>query len=208
MWTFTFSTLYADWECSQRFSDFLRSLRQRNWCPADVGGVKVAELHKEHGVHFHCLVNRRLPVDYVRKLWRKYGGGRLHVCVADIGAAKYLSKYLSKAKEKPFTESGGHCRAWASFGEVKKTRVSDLVNESPEWVFRRNEKLPWLGFHLEFHLRECWMRGGELQLRTGWFAARAGRLQDLVGLACGQAEARGGGVIVWRSAAVEGCHPF
>ena len=208
MWTFTFRALNADWDCSKYFSNFLRELQKRNWCPDGLGGVKVAELHKEHGVHFHALVNRRLPIDYVRKLWRRYGGGRLHVCVADIGAAKYLSKYLSKGKEKPFAESGGRGRSWASFGEVRKTRVCDLVNESPEWTFRREANLPWLGFKHEFHLRECWMRGGQDQLRSGWFAAKSGRIQDLVGLACGRAEARGGGVIVWRSLAVEQCHPF
>src|ERR1039458_3082986 len=65
-WTFTFSVIHSDWDGSALFREFLNHLRMV--LGGDWGGVRVVELHKEHGVHYHALVNRRLAVDIVRRV--------------------------------------------------------------------------------------------------------------------------------------------
>jgi len=164
-WTFTFYTVHSDWESSELFSAFLRDLRRT--IGGDWGGVRVAELHREHGLHFHALINRRLALDVVRRVAKRHAIGRIHVCRADQTAAGYLAKYLSKQKDGPKTKSGRNMRRWASFGNVVKTRVSDLVNNSPMWVYRREHNLRFLGYRFERVLAECWNRG-EREFRTAW----------------------------------------
>ena len=182
-WTFTFRDVLSDWDASKRFSDFLRLLRMT--LGGDFSGVKVAELHKAHGVHFHVLVNRRLCVRRVRRLWDiKQRGGRVHVCVADQNSAGYLSKYLGKGKEAPLTESGRKQRRWACFGPRRKTRCSDVVMESPMWEFRRKNCLTFTTYRYEFFLNRCWLLGEDV-LRSAWVAAQAGRDRDVCALAQG-----------------------
>ncbi len=158
-WTFTFTGVNADWENSRRFTKFLHHLQAV--LDGDWGGVRVAELHKEHGVHFHALINRRLAVDIVRRVARCYGIGRIFVEVADNnnGTARYLSKYLSKQKKGPLCESGRSMRRWAKFGQVRHVRIRDLVNFSPMWVFRREHKMTFLGYVNEHLLQQAWDRG-------------------------------------------------
>lgn len=58
--------------------------------------VWTAELHPDTGaVHFHLLVNKYFPVDYLRRLW---GRGRVNVAKINDSehAANYMSKYVSK----------------------------------------------------------------------------------------------------------------
>src|SRR5262245_50167229 len=103
-WTFTFYELQADYVAMKRFRAFLNHL-QKVFKDCKWGGVRVAELHKDHGVHFHALINRRLPVEIVRNVAKCYGMGRIHVKVADKGAAKYLTKYLWKQRQAPISET-------------------------------------------------------------------------------------------------------
>lgn len=193
-WTITFCTLHSDWECSQQFSKFLNHLRKRlggGW-----GGVRVAELHREHGVHFHMLLNVRIPVDIVREIGEHYGIGRIHACVADISSAKYMAKYLSKQRSGPKTKSGRNMRRWAAFGDIERVKVSNIINDSPMWVYRRQHNLPWLGYWKETILRKCWEHG-EAAFKTAWFRLRREEcVQDAFKLACGQYEAKGGGALV------------
>lgn len=196
-WTFTFAVLHSDTEASKLFTQFLYHLRRS--LGGDWGGVRVAELHKEHGVHFHALINRRLAVDWVRRIGKCHGIGRIHVCKARRDAVDYLGKYLTKQREGPRHEkSGRRMRRWAAFGPVARTRVSDLVNDSPMWVFRRKEKLGWLGFRNERLLQVCWNRG-EGCFRSAWFAARRGETELLMQLSQGIMESKGNGFVAERA---------
>lgn len=183
-WTLTFATVKSDWEGSKCFRAFLKHLRDvvgKGW-----GGVRVAELHKEHGVHYHLLVTERLAVDIVRRVGRCHGIGRIHVCKADQAACGYLSKYLSKQKQGPKTEKGRSARRWAAFGEVERVRVKDLVNDSPMWVFRREHKLCFLGYWQEKILSRCWDHG-ERNFTTAWHILKTGELvQDAVSISQGK----------------------
>jgi len=194
-WTVTFYTLHADWEASHMFTSFLNHLREvvgrDGW-----GGLRVAELHQEHGVHFHLIVTERLAADLVRRVGRCHGIGRVHVeMVHDkAGAAAYLAKYLSKQYEAPKTKSGRNMRRWAAFGDVPRTKIKDLVNDSPMWIYRRNLDLPFLNFPEEIILQRCWLLDDTgATMKAAWFNMRAaGRVtQDAVSMALGKLEVRG-----------------
>jgi hypothetical protein len=166
-WTVTFYELHSDWVASELFGRFLWDLRRRlgkGW-----GGVRVAELHREHGVHFHLLVTARLPVDLVRTIGRCHGIGRVHVCKARPESGVYLAKYLSKRTSGPKTESGRNARRWAAFGDVDRTRVKDLENNSPMWVYRRIHGLKFTDYQSEKILQHCWDRG-EACFHRAWKA--------------------------------------
>lgn len=207
-WTATFYTLHADWECLTLWRKFLNHLRKvigPGW-----GGVRVAELHKERGVHFHFLINLRVGIDLVRRIAQCYGIGRIDVrrvrptgFMKDgslaVNVAKYMAKYLSKQREAPLTQSGRRARRWAAFGDIDATRISDLVNESPMWVYRRANALPFLGYAQEAILQRCWLFS-EHTLKAAWFSmANTGHVTaDAAAMAQGCLEVRGLKDWVWR----------
>ena len=183
-WTFTFSVVHSDWECTERFRAFLNHLRVV--LDGDWGGVRVAELHKTHGVHYHALINRRLAVDIVRRVGRCHGIGRIFVCVADGKSCAYLSKYLSKGVAGPVGPKGRSARRWSSFGKVPhRCRVSDLVNDSPMWVYRRAHSMPFVRYGIERRLDLCWLRGERCFARA-WHAANDGDDGLVWNLSCGR----------------------
>lgn len=173
-WTFTFHVTQTDWVAAELFRRFLWDLRREVDKPG-WGGVRVVELHKEHGVHYHALINCRLGVDLVRRVAGRHAIGRVHVEHCNQDAAGYLSKYLSKQREGPLTKTGRNARRWACFGDLRRVRISDLINDSPMWRYRREENLPWLGINAERLLWVCWIRGEEC-FKSAWFAGkRAGK---------------------------------
>lgn len=195
MWTVTFAQVQSDWEGSKRFTEFLNHLREvvgrTGW-----GGLRVCELHKEHGIHFHLLVTERLAVDLVRRVGQCHGIGRIHVCRAQTNAGSYLGKYLAKQRSGPVTKTGRSLRRWAKFGDVNYTPVKNIVVDSEYTQYRRKENLPWLGWRQEVILRRCWLHGPKA-LKSAWFALKQGSaLQDAFRLAIDTAEAQGQGIII------------
>jgi hypothetical protein len=194
-WTVTFSELHSDWIRAALFRRFLWDLRRKigkGW-----GGVRVCELHKEHGVHYHLLVTARLAVDLVRTIGRCHGIGRVHVCIARPESASYMAKYLRKQKDGPKTEAGRNARRWATFGEVPRTRVRDLVNESPMWVYRRIHDLKFTDYQSEKVLQHCWDRG-EMCFHRAWQAINSGNHGDATKLAMGILEKKSRTELVYR----------
>lgn len=185
-WTVTFYSLHSDWECSALFGKFLKHLQdvvgRTGW-----GGVRVVELHVNHGAHYHLLVTERLAVDLVRRVGRCYGIGRIHVEKADAGTIDYLGKYLSKGRVGTRTESGRRARKWAAFGDVPRVRVRDLENMSPMWVYRREHKLPFLNIRDEKHLPLAWIISVE-QFRACYFALKRKQYGDAIKLSQGRLE--------------------
>lgn len=59
----------------------------------------------------------------------RYGFGRMHVAqVTDVkGGIAYLCKYLSKGRPPCLKR----VRLWAAFGDVERTRVADIVTDTP-----------------------------------------------------------------------------
>lgn len=194
-WTFTFAELQNDWDALRHFTHFLDHLRKV--LGGDWSGVRVAELHKTHGVHFHALINRRLDVHWVRRIARCHGFGRIHVQVAGPGAAPYLGKYLTKQRSGPLTQSGRSARRWSSFGPLPPTRVKDIVLDCPMWNFRRANNLPWLGYANERWLKGAWAHGDEY-LRRAWWACKEENTGLAVRIAHGHTVCEVGQPIIFR----------
>jgi len=93
-------------------------------------GVRVIEPHERHGLHYHALLNVRVPIEFVQRIGKRYGFGRVHVKRCDIGAAHYLIPYVGKAS---FLSSG--IRRWSTVGGFVGVKCKDVIIETD---FSRN----------------------------------------------------------------------
>jgi len=96
-WTFTTIEPLADWQAGPVWHRF--SVELCNLYGGLLRGLRVVELHAEHGIHWHALLNRRVWVGEVRRIGARYGIGRVQakrVRGDGEAAIKYLAKYLSK----------------------------------------------------------------------------------------------------------------
>lgn len=127
-WTFTWKDVMPDWYYANSWSRFVDKLSYMYG--GTLRGLKVVELHKQHGIHYHCLLNKRVWVGEVRRVAERFGLGRVHVKRADRGAITYLSKYLSKqfiSKNKLHARVG----RWGTIGGFRSCKVKDVEIDSP-----------------------------------------------------------------------------
>lgn len=110
MWTFTFAELLAVKETRKKWNH-LRTLLLQTW--PELRGLRVFELHKEHGLHVHLVTNQFIDVNQARILAEQAGWGRIHVTPMPAEHVGYLAKYLSKKRP----ECLKRWRLWDSFGE-------------------------------------------------------------------------------------------
>src|SRR5947209_5292550 len=75
-WTFTFKQVLAVKDTRKRWNHLL-TLLLRQW--PNLRGLRVYELHQEHGLHVHLLTNHFLDVNQARQLAERAGWGRIHV---------------------------------------------------------------------------------------------------------------------------------
>ena len=124
LWTFTFAELLGVKETRKRWNHLL-TLLLRAW--PNLQGLRVFELHKEHGLHVHLVTNQFIDVNRARELAAQAGWGRIHVARMPSEHAGYLAKYLSK--ERP--ECLVRWRLWAGFGgSWEWTKVKDVIRET------------------------------------------------------------------------------
>jgi len=125
-WTFTFRDVHSLKEAMQLWNEFLTLLKRK----LQFRGVRVLELHDEHGCHFHVIVNRRYPIETILSLGKRYGFGRIDVRrVKDANqSVSYLCKYLSKPRVRCLKRA----RLWSAFGEIERTRVKDVILDTPK----------------------------------------------------------------------------
>ena len=124
-WTFTFRDVHSLKRAMALWNEFLTVTKKK----LGFRGVRVLELHDEHGCHFHVIVPRRYKIRDILELGARYGFGRTDVrCVKDVESGiAYLCKYLSKRRPPCLKR----VRLWAAFGPVERTRVVDIVSDSP-----------------------------------------------------------------------------
>lgn len=124
-WTFTFRDVHSLKTAMSLWNEFLTMLKRK----LGFRGVRVLELHEEHGVHFHVITDHRFKIREILDLGRSYDFGRTNVKrVTDVqGSVAYLCKYLSKRRARCLKR----VRLWAAFGDVERTRVADIVSDSP-----------------------------------------------------------------------------
>jgi len=159
-WTFTyrqvpFNDTWAMWQWAQ----FMRKVN--NAFPL-LKGVRVVELHRSHGIHFHALVNDRIPLERFRRIGWPHGFGRLSVQAADIGSAGYMAKYLTKSYRE---QNGfGRRRRWGAMGGFPVCRCRDVVYDTD---YMRNHQAMFGGLKIPCGLAmimrsysdvwgECW----------------------------------------------------
>jgi len=59
--------------------------------------IRILELHKSGQAHFHILIDRFIPFEWIKKAWKTVGGGGVDIRFVDIHrVAGYLAKYLTK----------------------------------------------------------------------------------------------------------------
>jgi hypothetical protein len=123
-WTFTFAEVIAVKIARKRWNHLL-TLLLRSW--PMLQGIRVFELHKEHGLHVHVLVNRRIDVIAVRKLAEQAGWGRIHVKQIPARQASYVGKDLTKKRARCLRG----WRLWAPFGKGwQPVKAKNIVSHS------------------------------------------------------------------------------
>jgi hypothetical protein len=124
-WTFTFQEVHSLKTAMGLWNQFLTLLKRK----LRFRGVRVLELHDEHGCHFHVVTNQRFPIRKILAFSKRYGFGRMDVRpVPDVARAiGYLCKYLSKSRPPCLKRA----RLWSAFGDVERTRVKDVVTDTP-----------------------------------------------------------------------------
>lgn len=164
LWTFTFRELLAVKETRKRWNHLL-TLLLREW--PSLHGLRVFELHEEHGLHVHLVTNQFIDVNRARELAGQAGWGRIHVTPMPSERAGYLAKYLSK--ERPECLHRWHL--WAGFGKGWEwTKVKDVVRET---LFSRiyracKEWQNWQGRKYFFERMELVRRMMILTIENGW----------------------------------------
>lgn len=136
LWTFTFADVLAVKDTRKKWNHLL-TLLLLTW--PDLCGIRVFELHKEHGLHVHLVTNQFIDVNKARELAQQAGWGRIHVTPMPAAHVGYLAKYLSK--ERPACLK--HWRLWAAFGEgwepaqckdiEKQSLFSKIYRSCKEW---------------------------------------------------------------------------
>jgi hypothetical protein len=136
-WTFTFKNVPpTDDYAMEQYNLFkIRLCSNFKW----IQGVRVCELHRSHGIHFHLLLNDRVPLDRMERIIRGTGFlagqnhyldfGRLSVAKCDKGTALYLSKYMTK--EYRIDNFFGRRRRWGTIGGLPKVACRDIVYDTP-----------------------------------------------------------------------------
>lgn len=118
-WTSTFRQVLTVKQASRRWSAFAKDLVRE----LGVFGIRVYELHDEHGLHIHWLIDRFVPVQIVRLIATRHGFGRIHAKRCGKWVGDYLAKYLSKEVRAACLKGK---RLWAGFGSGTWCRVKDI----------------------------------------------------------------------------------
>src|SRR6266446_1235867 len=74
-WTFTLREVHSLKKAMQLWNQFLTLLKRK----FGFRGVRVLELHEEHGCHFHVITNQRFPIQKMLAFSEHYGFGRTNV---------------------------------------------------------------------------------------------------------------------------------
>jgi hypothetical protein len=168
LWTFTFRELLAVKETRKRWN-YLLTLLVRTW--PKLQGLRVFELHQQHGLHVHLITNQFIDVNRARELASQAGWGRIHVARMRSGHSGYLAKYLSK--ERP--ECLFRWRLWAGFGrDWEWTKVKDVIRET---LFSRvyqgcKEWKGWIGRRRFFERMQLVREMICLTIENGWIPGR------------------------------------
>lgn len=134
-WTFTFVTTPIDDATAMEDWNMLHGRIKREF--KGIKGLRVCELHRSHGIHFHVFVNVRIPIRRMKQIFRGTGYingknrrldfGRVSVAECNRDTIAYMCKYLTKEYRQAY--SFKHRRRWGTVGGFKPVRVRDVIFE-------------------------------------------------------------------------------
>jgi len=152
-WTFTFIDVPINDELANDDWHTLHHRMRRVW--PNLKGLKVTELHRSHGIHYHALVNMRIPIERVKRLARGSGAlfgdkryldfGRMEVKRCDRDAVAYLTSYLRKGYKAKYNVYAG--RRWGTIGGFAATHCRDIVYDH---LAIRNREAMFGGFQVSY----------------------------------------------------------
>lgn len=163
-WTFTFRKVpICDRWAMFAFHSLCRRFHE-HWPLAQ--GLRVSELHKSHGLHFHLLINYRISLQEMLRLAKPWGFGRLHVIRStSVSAGFYLAKYLTKTYSEKNPIYSGH-RRWGAVGGFRSVKCRDIYYETdytrnkatilPDRQFQFPVYLSLLNYSQHFGLYRQW----------------------------------------------------
>jgi len=147
-WTFTFKQVHPDFRYPLLWKQFTRKLQHMYGdC---LHGLRVLQVHPGgHGLHYHALLTKRVAVQIVRRLGKRYGIGRVQVEHCGPGAIHYLAQYLRPTED--FELSKG-MRRWGSMGGFKQVVTANIEIESELTrnirIIQHDTKVKQIGFPL------------------------------------------------------------
>jgi len=174
-WYFTVKDEVPDWEVSYRWKRFILDILDLfRHDITTMNGFRVIERQTNGRLHYHAIVNKRIPIEQARRIGARYGIGRMAVkkVWSPKGATHYLREYLSK---DPVKGNGCRLKRWGTIGTaghwaVKQSEVRIVTDHSKLAARIRKEFFPepmpnWLildiyrSWHAGYYEREefiCW----------------------------------------------------
>jgi hypothetical protein len=106
--------------------------------------IRILELQKKGQAHFHILMDRFIPFEWIKDAWQAVGGGGVDIRFVDIHrVAGYLSKYLTK---ELFVDFPRGKRRYSTSKDIKLVEKKDssgwiLIKHPIEILFQRAQKI-------------------------------------------------------------------
>jgi len=197
-WTFTTRKVHRLPEYKFMWNRFLRDIF--NEWPYDLprlGGIRTIQLQKRGALHWHCIINKRLPIDRLEEMGYKHGLGWMWVekIESPKRAINYVARYIEEGIKTGF--EGTRMKTWGTLGFAPwKTRVSQIKvrNECTAFIQRLRKEFfndttipSWLArevyqcWHIGYKVREdfiCWSakeaqaKGHDLKTWACWDTMR------------------------------------
>jgi hypothetical protein len=131
-WTWTFINVPSSDDAAMEDFDCANTRLQHHF--PNMRGLRVCELHRSHGIHFHLLLNIRIPIRRLKEiLWGSYmlnrkprylDFGRMSVTRCDMETAGYMAKYMTKEYRQ--SHWFGRRRRWGAMGGYEANKVNDV----------------------------------------------------------------------------------
>lgn len=131
-WYFTTKEVLPDWEYCYIWKKFVSAVQKLyRYEEIQLNGFRVIERQGRGAIHWHAIVNKRLPIDRLLKIGKPLGMGRMGVKAvwSPAGATRYLRDYLTK--DAVFSP-GVRLKRWATIGPAGHwaIRKNDIIIEN------------------------------------------------------------------------------
>jgi len=129
-WRFSLRENIPHWCSYAAFNGLFRDLRHHYEEDDPLYGIRVCEAQDGKRIHWHAVLNKRIPIELVDRLGERHGMGFSFAkkVTNPQGTIDYMTKYLTKQKI-PFQS---RIRRWGMIGGFDGSRVKDCKYDS-QW---------------------------------------------------------------------------